>query len=275
MSQMLLRGLPLYNGKGRIIDRTALRRLNFKEHVLDVKTSDGFIIRVEPNDLIGRHIFLTGRFDRCVVDALVKLSRPGACLWDIGANIGYVSCAFLSRAPGSHVIAVEPLSDIASLLRHNLAQFGAQRYAVIEAAVSDRVGDGSIIRVADNSGRSHVGESGAGSPIRFVDSGALLEAGPPPDLIKIDVEGHESSVLRGILPAIDRFRPALVVFEHHTGGGVPDPWIVSEFTRIGYEVQRIWRRWDGWRLGPSMAAYGNGYEASADFAAIPATSAIR
>jgi len=46
LSRALIRVLPLYNGKGRIIDRTALRKLRFREATLDVLTSDGFNITV-------------------------------------------------------------------------------------------------------------------------------------------------------------------------------------------------------------------------------------
>lgn len=267
-SRHLLRALPLYNGKGRLIDRTPLRGLRFRETTLDVETCEKFLIRIWPNDLIGRHIYLTGRFDRCVVDALVQFARPGACLWDIGANIGYVSCAFLARVPESRVVAVEPLADIAELLRHNLEQFGAGRSTVVEAAVSDAAGTGSMVRVSGNSGLSHVAGPGMGEPVALVDSQALAEAGAP-DVIKIDVEGHEAAVLRGIAPALQRHRPALVVFEHHTREGVPDPLIVDRFARLDYELLRIWRRWDGWKLGPSTGPLPGGYEPSPDFAAVP------
>lgn len=266
-SRALLQGLPLYNGKGRLIDRTLLRTLRFPEHILDVKTAEDFTIRVWPNDLIGRHIYLTGRFDRCVVDALVGAAAPGACLWDIGANIGYVSCAFLSRVHGSRVVSVEPLPDIAALLRHNLAQFEAARSSVIEAAVSDITGTGNIVRVSGNSGMSHIAAAGEGESVRLVTADALAEFGLP-DVIKIDVEGHEAAVLRGIAPILASHPPALVVFEHHAGDRSVDPAIAALLDELDYELLRIWRRWDGWKLGPAQGCMAGGYEPSSDFAAI-------
>lgn len=268
LSRALIRVLPLYNGKGRIIDRTALRKLRFREATLDVLTSDGFNITVIPNDLIGRHIYLTGRFDRCVVDALVQFAKPGACLWDIGANIGYVSCAFLARVPGSRILAVEPLVDVAKILRQNVGQFGSSRSAVLEAAVSDRVGSGSIVSVDGNLGMSHVAETGQGQPTEFIDYQGLLVAGGPPDVIKIDVEGHEFAVLTGIAPAIEKHRPAVIVFEHHREGQPPDPRIVEAFSSLKYDLKRIWRRWSGWKLGPATGDFERGYEPSEDFAAV-------
>lgn len=266
-SKVFLRALPLYNGKGRLVDRTPLRSLRFPEQVLDVRTADDFTMRVWPNDLIGRHIYLTGRFDRCVVDALVGAVSPGACLWDIGANIGYVSCAFLAKVPASRVVAVEPLSDIARLLRHNLAQFGASRSDVVEAAVSDSAGTGNIVRVTGNSGMSHVAAAGQGEAVRLVTAGTLAVHGLP-DVIKIDVEGHEAAVLRGIAPVLASRPAVLVVFEHHVGDRGVDPAISTLLAELDYKLLRIWRRWDGWKLGPAGGDMAGGYEPSSDFAAI-------
>lgn len=273
-SRAFLQALPLYNGKGRLIDRTSLRALHFRAQVLDVKTAEDFTIRVWPNDLIGRHIYLTGRFDRCVVDALAGAAGPGACLWDIGANIGYVSCAFLARVPASRVVAVEPLADIAAMLRHNLAQFEGSRSSVLEAAVSDSAGTGNIVRVSGNSGMSHIADAGEGESVRLVTADALAEFGLP-DVIKIDVEGHEAAVLRGIAPILASHQPALVVFEHHAGDRAVDPAIAALLEELDYELLRIWRRWDGWKLGPAQGAMAGGYEPSSDFAAVSRKSERR
>jgi FkbM family methyltransferase len=180
IARTILSALPIYNGKGRLIDRSLMRHIRFDETLLDIQTSDNFTLRVWPNDLIGRHIYLTGHFDRCVVDALVKYSPAGGCLWDIGANLGYVSCAFLTRVPDSKVLAIEPLRDVAKLLRHNLSQFKSERTNIIEAAVSDHVGMGNIVRVVGNIGHSHISESRvSGEVVELVTSSSLVEICPP------------------------------------------------------------------------------------------------
>jgi FkbM family methyltransferase len=265
---MVLRGLPLYNGKGRIIDRTRLRRLAFPENVLEVTTADGFSMRVMPNDLIGRHIFLTGRFDRCVVEALVSHARQGAVLWDIGANVGYVSCAFLRRVPGSRVVAVEPLRDVAELLRENVRHVGGDRATVVSAAVSDHPGEAAFVRTPGNLGKSHVAVGGEGDRVRLVTPSELLGmSGGRVDLVKIDVEGHELAVLNGLAPVLRSARPAAVVFEHHTSGTV-DPAIERIFSDSGYEILCIYRRWNGWKLAPANVSVP-GFSPSSDFVSVP------
>ncbi len=56
---------------------------------------------VLPNDHIGRHIYLSGAFDRTIVEMLLRYARPEDRILDIGANIGYISCAMLALVPES------------------------------------------------------------------------------------------------------------------------------------------------------------------------------
>ena len=44
---------------------------------------------------------------------------------------------------------------------------------------------------------------------------------PPPDAIKVDVEGHEAAVLRGASATVAAYRPLLVVEVHEASGGTP------------------------------------------------------
>lgn len=268
MARLMLRSLPLYNGKGRLVDRTGLNRISFPETVLDIATADGFRMFVMPNDLIGRHLYLTGRFDRCVVDALVARANPGAVLWDVGANLGYVSCAFLHRVPDSRVLAIEPLPDVADLLRRNLERVGGARARVVQAAISDHDGEASFTRTPGNLGKSHVNKatSEPGERIRLATPSSLLALSDGRvDVVKIDVEGHELAVLAGLAPVLRTTRPSAVIFEHHTLDGV-DPAIACIFDDAGYDVHRIHRRWNGWKLGPCTGRLP-GYAPSSDFVA--------
>src|SRR5215208_4460547 len=121
--QILLRAWPFPRGTGRIIDRF-FNDLMFTDEISTVDTTDGFPLSVMPNELIGRHLYLTGEFDRTTVEVLLKHAKPGDMLLDVGANIGYVSACFLAKVPESRVIAVEPQPGIVDLLKSNLAQFG-------------------------------------------------------------------------------------------------------------------------------------------------------
>jgi len=56
------------------------------------------------------------------------------------------------------------------------------------------------------------------------------------DLIKIDVEGHEESVFRGLEPFLAKYRPRLIMFEDHGTQASPDAPIGLLLARAGYSV---------------------------------------
>jgi hypothetical protein len=60
--------------------------------------------------------------------------RDARLIIDCGANVGYASAYFLSRFPGSHVIAVEPDPGNFELLKANLAPYG-NRCRLVNSAV--------------------------------------------------------------------------------------------------------------------------------------------
>src|SRR6266511_2626448 len=108
---MLLRPWPFPRGAGRIVDKF-FGGLHFRTNEATVQTTDGFAMTVNPNELIGRHIYLTGEFDRSIIEILCNFSQPNDVLLDVGANIGYVSACFLKNVQESRAIAVEPQEGV-------------------------------------------------------------------------------------------------------------------------------------------------------------------
>lgn len=245
LPQILLRSWPFPRGAGRIIDRY-YSRLSFDAEVASVRTTDGFTIKVLPNDLIGRHIYLTGEFDRTTVEVLLKFSKPGDVLLDIGANIGYVSACFLQRVPRSKSIAVEPQPQIVDLLLSNLKPFGDERYKVFPVGLSD-VDSSGWLEICDlNRGASKVVDERNSHTVEIqLWSAKRLFAslhGEKIDLVKIDVEGYEEAVLKACQVELDRLRPRAIFFEEHTQSAAPDGSIGRIFKSIGYQVLGVKKR---------------------------------
>jgi FkbM family methyltransferase len=236
--QVLLRAWPFPRGAGRIIDRF-FSSLSFNDDVAVVRTTDGFSLSVMPNELIGRHLYLTGEFDRSTVEVLLKFARPGDALLDIGANIGYVSSCFLAKVPDSTAIAIEPQPKIVDLLRANLEQFGSRAYFV-PVAISDRDGEGQLQIDRANRGASRLTheDSVEAAKVEVWSPERLFFTLQPAriDLIKIDVEGHEESVFRGLEPFLAKYRPRLIMFEDHGTQASPDAPIGLLLARVGYSV---------------------------------------
>ena len=138
----------------------------------------------------------------------------GSRCFDVGANVGDRTEVFLDL--GARVVAVEPQKACADVLRH---RFG-RRVEVVEEAVGDHVGHASL-RVASyhtlsslstewvdevrSSGRfaEFDWEEQIRVPVTTLDT--LVERFGRPDFCKIDVEGYELEVVRGLstpIPAL-------------------------------------------------------------------------
>jgi FkbM family methyltransferase len=202
----------------------------------------GLELTVHESDAIGYSILVGRVFDPCVTETIHRLVDPGDMVVDVGANVGYVTSLAAVRAGRSgRVIAIEPHPAVFELLQANVASWsGKPALAPIElhrAALSSRDGTGTIVAgpaFAQNMGLSYLaGEGETGShevELRRLDQlvdGALI------GLLKIDVEGHETEVLRGASSLLGRRLVRDIVFEDH------DPY-PSEATMIvedaGYQL---------------------------------------
>lgn len=172
---------------------------------------------------ISRTLLLFGKRELEHKIMLEQVLRPGMTVLDIGANIGYYALMELEMIrPGGRLIAVEPSPSNVALLRRNLALNGYGDVEVHQMAISDRadtrkffLSEMSNLNTFHDTGTSSLRLTGA--PIDVMTSTVpAVMAGRAPDLIRMDVEGHEVEVLSGLLPAIERgeMRP-MVIFETH------------------------------------------------------------
>ncbi len=150
---------------------------------------------------------------------LSRLVAPGTIAVDVGAHFGTYShalCRLVGK--GGRVIAFEPIEEDARYLMmaarqlrlpmdvHNCALSDANGTA--ELTIPDRHGNR---KTALSSLESHE----AGGETRMVEvrrlDDVLADIDWSVSFIKIDVEGHESSVLRGSVETIRRNRPNLLI----------------------------------------------------------------
>jgi FkbM family methyltransferase len=156
-----------------------------------------------------------GSYEQIKLRAFAAELRRGAVVFDIGAHVGFYSLlSAVLAGPSGRVFAFEPLaSNVANLRRH--AALNRVSVEVIEAAVADRDGEALFQRGAD----SYTGGlDDQGTPVAVVTMDGLRAAGrlPAPDLVKIDVEGAESLVLKGASKTILTARPTIFLATHGT-----------------------------------------------------------
>lgn len=233
LTPFFARNWPFANGSGRILDKWA-RDINLGAGERFANTSDGFSMHALADDLIGRHILLSGKFDRSIVQLLLDHARDGDVLLDIGANIGYVTACFLAKVKRSQAICVEPQPGIAELLQKNMKQFG-DRVVTRQVALSDRSGE--LCFHIDNANRvaSRIDVDGE-IVVSAISADEFLRSIPALDIVKIDVEGHEQTVFTGMKDELARLKPRAILFEDQLQLAAPKGAIGSILLDIGYKV---------------------------------------
>jgi FkbM family methyltransferase len=163
-----------------------------------------------------------GTHEPCVQKLLVACLKLGYCFYDIGAHTGFFSilAAVLVGRNGA-VVAVEPDRRNASLLRETVARnrFGPN-VAVVECALSSFEGAGKFASAISgpnsNTGMSKmVDHDLLGSyEVSCMTMDKLAETFTAPNVIKMDVEGTESEVLKGAIRIFETVRPVLICEVH-------------------------------------------------------------
>lgn len=150
---------------------------------------------------------------------------------DIGAHVGYWTKRLVNDF--EYVYAFEAAAEHAECLRLNVT---AENYELHNIAVSNQLGTVRFTRNVDNSGMSHVDDSGEEIFCQRLDHWQLDSV----DLIKIDVEGHELQVLQGAAETIQRCKPVLFVEILNSTPTATRDSITSLLTSWGYtQVQTV------------------------------------
>ena len=161
--------------------------------------------------------------------------------WDVGANFGYYGWLLKAAQPGLDVVFFEPDPQNVALIEATRTRAGVE-VDVRPVAASSSSGEAVFALDTVSGVTGSLEFSGAGSSRRFwsaatetatvrtVTLDSCRGAGAP-DLVKLDVEGHEAAVLEGAEDLLSHDRP-VVVFECFDTASA----VFGCFARHGYEV---------------------------------------
>lgn len=148
--------------------------------------------------------------------ALAQLVQPGMRIVDIGANIGLYTLLLARLAgPEGRVYSFEPEPELFRALRTNCLRNHAANVLTRNCALGESTGRVAFYRSVFNGGDNRLGEFGWRSEAVAVDLVRLDDALPDlhVDFIKLDVQGYEMSVLRGMDRVLARNPRLEVLFE--------------------------------------------------------------
>jgi FkbM family methyltransferase len=184
--------------------------------------------RVHLNSFQHKGYWFHGRArERETMEAFRRLIPEGGTVIEVGGHIGYISMYFASLAgPRGRVVVFEPGPNNQRYLERNIG--GLANVEWIDSAVSDEVGsvsfycdnltgqNNSLVSdfkvLQDNAARTGIALERVEVTVEATTLDAFCsERGLVPDFVKIDVEGAELMVVRGMKTLLREARPRLMV----------------------------------------------------------------
>lgn len=140
-----------------------------------------------------------------------ELSKGANICFDIGANVGLYSVLFAKNA--MRVFAFEPVPRNLAWLQRVIGANRLTNVTIIPAAVSSRLEIASFHQ-GQNCAIGKLSDTGD-MPVLCVSVDAIVDKiGAVPDLLKIDVEGAELTVLHGAERTLKKHAPKILLSTH-------------------------------------------------------------
>lgn len=212
------------------------------EDITSVKISGGGRVVVNLGDYHHQRIAGTGEYESATTGVLRRVIHSGDVFLDVGANAGFYSA--FAASIGAAVHAFEPNPAMGDLID----RAGHPNVALVRAAAGDKSGEIALNVSPDpsHSGISSVHDlphlAGARKitvPVITIDD-YCARNDIRPNVLKIDVEGHEGQVIDGMQRLLEERIPEHLIIELRRYPGFPDPEPVAQkMVDLGYRAFAI------------------------------------
>lgn len=222
-------------------------------HSFVTRTSAGHYIEGDTRDIIQRYLFLYGCWEPNLSRWLTTRLQTDDVFVDVGANIGHFSLLAAARVgPSGSVVSIEASPSIYERLNATIRLNGVTNIRPVHAAVADARGHVRLFRAP----AANLGASSIYADVGYEDEGEV-DAYPLYQLltaeevrrarvIKIDVEGAEATVVKGLLPLLPTTRADLEIIIEVGGGPKGSPAatesasaIIAALAEHGFQAYRI------------------------------------
>ena len=169
---------------------------------------------------ISRELLYAGVREARSTKFLQNFLRPGEICLDIGSNVGYYALqeARLVGAQGM-VFAIEPSRENIKMLKKNIEINGYRNIKTLRAAAGseNRLGH---INLSQSSNRHSFVEadldfSGETEEVEIITIDSFLKDKPYPSFVRMDVEGYETEIIRGMKGVLAQHKPLKIFIELH------------------------------------------------------------
>jgi FkbM family methyltransferase len=210
---------------------------------------DGAIVILNPNDPVVSGALALRVYENTETRFFMSVCKPGMTFLDAGANVGLYTALALPRIGSTgRVVALEPDRESFEYLRKTVIANHADNVTCVRKAASDYSGVTKLFVSENNRGdnRLYDNELSTGShdvEVTLVDL-LLKELGiTAVDLVKIDVQGFEGHVLRGMRETIARSPNLTILMEFWPHGlqcaGTEPAELLTDLEDVGLVVSEL------------------------------------
>jgi FkbM family methyltransferase len=242
-----------FRGRDRVLRFTDSLLRKWNSAPLDIDVS-GVRFCLDTADLIDFRLAYCGAHQSVLMGYIAsRVQDRSLSIWDVGANVGSISLPLAAWNSAVSIYAFEPSPPVFTRLLGNLKRNPAllSRIHPRQEALSDISGSVPffVSNEAFNSGVGGLGPSlnRAATPVEVITRRGddLIQSGavPAPSLIKIDVEGFELEVLRGLERFLTESREVEIIFENEPyrlrERNFRKTAVVEYLAKFGFEIREI------------------------------------
>jgi FkbM family methyltransferase len=186
---------------------------------LAVRSTHGILLKLDPSEYVDSMVIRYGFYEEEVLLAVLGRLKLNDVFWDVGSNIGLHALTVAHLRPDARTIAFEPNPELTVLIR-SVATHNELTVNVEPIALDSHSGTADLYLHRGNCGRSSLHNWDLNPNLDIVtvttSSGTeLVKSGrlELPNVIKIDVEGHEAQVIEGLAELLPDSGLHTIVFE--------------------------------------------------------------
>ena len=174
---------------------------------------------------LSKELLLAGYREPCHTKLFKKVLKDGDVVIDIGANIGYYTL-MEARAVGKkgRVYAIEPVQENIKLLRDNVALNNFFNVEIFEIAIGNENKLSNILlskkknwcAIEDSYNKENFKNITEKAPVTMITLDSFVQGKRLPSLIRMDVEGYETQIIKGMQGILNGHYPLKVFMELHS-----------------------------------------------------------
>lgn len=164
------------------------------------------------------YAFASKTFEATSAQIVRRIVSRADLFIDVGAHCGFYSLLAAETNPDLDIIAVEPTPETVEILRKNVEYSSADNVVVRQAAATSDSGEITLFKSAASDNCGLYQHPAAPTVGRFKVAGVTVDElvgdrCPQRLVVKIDTEGHELAVLRGMHRTLERVQDVRLIIE--------------------------------------------------------------